>query len=119
MYFDERNTARSTRGRFRYQDECVAQRCIANLASGEVTAVVVEWSTDYIAILANGDPELVSVKHRDPGTGEWTMSSLGRVLADLHHVWRKMDERCSCAFGWLTELARQLEVEVPSPDEIL
>lgn len=43
---------------------------IADLASGEVTAVVVEWSTDYIAILADGDPELVPVKHRDPGTGE-------------------------------------------------
>ena len=99
MFFDERNTARPTRGRFRYQDECVALRCIANLVSEDVTAVVVEWSTDYIAMLADGDPELVSIKHRDPGQGDWPMSELGLVLRDLHHVWRKMGERCRCAFA--------------------
>lgn len=99
MFFDERNTARPTRGRFRYQDECVALRCIANLVSEDVTAVVVEWSTDYIAMLADGDPELVSVKHRDPGQGDWPMSELGPVLRDLHHVWREMGERCRCAFA--------------------
>jgi hypothetical protein len=99
MFFDERNTARPTRGRFQYQDECVALRCIANLVSEDVTAVVVEWSTDYIAMLADGDPELVSVKHRDPGQGDWSMSELGPVLRDLHHVWREMDEHCRCAFA--------------------
>ncbi|RSM44160.1 hypothetical protein DMB66_52520 [Actinoplanes sp. ATCC 53533] len=67
--------------------------------SEDVTAVVVEWSTDYIAMLADGDPELVSVKHRDPGQGDWQMSELGPVLRDLHHVWREMGERCRCAFA--------------------
>jgi hypothetical protein len=99
MFFDDRNTARPTRGRFRYQDECVALRCVANLLSEEVSAVVVEWSTDYIAILADGDPELVSVKHRDPGQGDWQMSGLGPVLRDLHHVWQQTGERCRCAFA--------------------
>ncbi|GGN96421.1 hypothetical protein GCM10010112_87650 [Actinoplanes lobatus] len=98
MYFDDRNTARATRGRFRYQDECVALRCIANLASGGLTSVVVEWSTDYIATFDDRDPELVSVKHRDPGTGDWTLSRLGEPLRGLHMVWRTMDERCTCAF---------------------
>lgn len=98
MYFDDRNTARATRGRFRYQDECVALRCIDNLASGELAAVIVEWSTDYIATFPDRDPELVSVKHRDPGTGEWTTAELRKPLRDLHHVWREMRERCSCAF---------------------
>jgi hypothetical protein len=99
MYFDDRNTARATRGRFRYQDECVALRCIANLASEQLTAVIVEWSADYIAVLPDGDPELVSVKHRDPGAGEWTMSRLREPLQDLHRVWQLEGERCTCAFA--------------------
>lgn len=76
----------------------VALRCVANLASEDVTAVVIEWSTDYIAVLADGDPELVSIKHREPGQGAWTMGELGKPLRDLHRVWREMDERCRCAF---------------------
>jgi hypothetical protein len=96
MFFDDRNTARATRARFRYQDECVALRCVANLPSGEMTAVVIEWSTDYIAMFADGCPELVSVKHRDPGTGEWTRSELEPVLRDLYRVWRELGERCLC-----------------------
>jgi hypothetical protein len=112
MYFDERNTARPTRGRFRYQDECVALRCIANLVSEDVTAVVVEWSTDYIAVLADGDPELVSVKHRDPGQGDWPMSELGPVLHDLHHVWREMGERCRCAFASNAAAATRAVTEI-------
>ena len=99
LFHDDRNTARQTRARFEYQDEVVALRCIANLVSGDVTAVIVEWSTDYIAVLAEGDPELVSVKHREPGTGEWTISGLRPVLTDLHMVWRQMGERCRCAFA--------------------
>jgi hypothetical protein len=98
--FDPRNTARQTRARFRYQDECVALRCIPNLLSGEITAVIVEWSTDYIAVLANNDIELVSVKHRDPGQGDWPAGELrDDVLLDLHRVWREMREACSCVFA--------------------
>lgn len=76
----------------------MALRCIAGLAAGGLTSVVVEWSTDYIATFADRDPELVSVKHRDPGTGDWTLSRLREPLQDLHLIWRKMDERCTCAF---------------------
>ena len=67
--------------------------------SERVTAVVVEWSTDYIAILADGVPELVSIKHRDPGQGEWPMSELAKVVRDLHMVWRAQNELCCCAFA--------------------
>ena len=98
MFFDDRNTARQTRGRFHYQDECVALRCVANLVSGDVTAVVVEWSTDYIALLADGSRELVSVKHREPGTGEWTPGELKKPLRDLYRTWREMQGDCRCAF---------------------
>jgi hypothetical protein len=99
LFRDDRNTARPTRARFEYQDEVVALRCITNLVSGEVRSVIVEWSTDYIAVLADGDPEVISVKHRDPGTGDWVPSALRPVLTDLHMVWREMKERCRCAFA--------------------
>ncbi|GLZ01949.1 hypothetical protein [Actinoplanes sp. NBRC 103695] len=99
MFFDDRNTARQTRGRFRYQDECVALRCVANLVSEDVTAVVVEWSTDYLALLADGSSELVSVKHREPGTGEWTSGELRKPLRDLYRTWREMPAQCRCAFA--------------------
>ena len=99
LFHDDRNTARPTRARFVYQDEVVALRCIANLVSLEVTEVIIEWSTDYIAVLAEGAPEIVSIKHREPGTGDWTPSQLQEVLEDLYMVWRRMDERCRCAFA--------------------
>ncbi|MFD0740742.1 hypothetical protein ACFQ1L_01270 [Phytohabitans flavus] len=99
LFYDARNTARPTRARFRYQDECVALRCIHNLLSEEVHAVVVEWSTDYVAVPRDGVPELVSIKHRDPGQGEWQMSQLREVVRDLHMVWREEGERCRCAFA--------------------
>src|SRR4051794_19201353 len=111
MFFDDRNTARQTRGRFGYQDEAVALRCIANLLSGDVTVVVVEWSTDYIAVLADGDPELVSIKHREPDRGAWPTSELVKPLRDLHRVWREMGERCRCAFASNAAVAHRVMTE--------
>ena len=86
----------------------MALRCIANLVSGDVTAVVVEWSTDYIAILADGEPELVSIKHREPGRGAWPMNELAKPLRDLHRVWREMGEHCRCAFASNAAVASSL-----------
>ncbi|MFJ8578406.1 hypothetical protein [Micromonospora sp. NPDC093277] len=127
LYYDDRNTARPTRARFRYQDECVALRCIPNLLSEGVTAVVIEWSTDYIALLPDDGPELVSVKHRDPGTGEWSMSELKPVIRDLHRVWQAMGESCRCAFASNAALSRDARKRIDSelgayvdadPDEV-
>jgi hypothetical protein len=99
LYRDPVNTARETRARFRFQDECVALRCIPNLVSGRITAIVVEWSSDYLMVAANGDVELVSIKHREPDQSAWTPSRIRPVLADLHAYWRAMDERCTCVFA--------------------
>lgn len=99
LYRDPVNTARETRARFRYQDECVALRCIPNLISGRVTAIVVEWSSDYLTVAADGIVELVSIKHREPNQPAWTPSALRPVLIDLHRYWRALDERCDCVFA--------------------
>jgi hypothetical protein len=70
---DRRNTGPETRARFRYQDECLALRCIANLASDEIEMFITEWATDYVVVARDGRRELVSVKHRDPTElrGSW------------------------------------------------
>jgi hypothetical protein len=95
LYRDARNTARQTRARFEYQDACIALRCIRNLLpSSPVVGVAVEWATDYVLVTGDGGRELVSVKHRDPGQGDWSYAELKNehVFRDLHAVWKAMGE---------------------------
>jgi hypothetical protein len=99
LYFDPTNTARQTRARFRFQDECVALRCAENLALPELRAVVVEWCSDYLTVAADGSVELVSIKHREPDQRSWSASDLGKPVADLHRYWRAMGQRCECVFA--------------------
>lgn len=62
-----------TMGWYRYQHAVTAARCIELLLTG--ATVVIEWHTDCVVI--GGDiARLVSVKHREPGKGAWTISSL-------------------------------------------
>src|SRR4051812_36250627 len=98
LYRDPVNTAPQTRARFEFQDECLALRCIHNLISGDVVAVVVEWSTDYLTLAADQTVELVSVKHREPDQPAWTRRAIEPVLVDLYRYWRAADERCTCVF---------------------
>lgn len=94
LYRDRRNTARETRARFAYQDECVALRIVRNLTEGDIESVVLEWSTDYALRTSRGEVEIVSVKHVEPSQGPWTLGRLkaASVLIDLHRVWREMEE---------------------------
>jgi tetratricopeptide (TPR) repeat protein len=100
---DQRNTARETRARYRYQDECVALALLKHLESENLDGVLIEHSTDLILLPANGIPELVSIKHREPNqSGEpgWSWSALKRqrVLIDLYDAWTNADRRCTLAF---------------------
>jgi hypothetical protein len=101
LFFDPSNTARQTRARFLFQDQCVALRCAESLVQTASTlrAVVVEWCSDYLAITADGGVELVSIKHREPGTVPWSVSELDKPIRDLYRYWREMGERCSCVFA--------------------
>ena len=95
---------------YEYQDKCVALRCIHNLLpESPVEAVAVEWSTDY-ALLGEGEPELVSVKHRGPGQGDWTFGKLKdeNVFRDLHAVWKAMGEAGDFVFESNAGYARDL-----------
>src|SRR5450631_2299077 len=100
---DRRNTARETRARYRYQDECAALALLNHLDSEDLDGVLIEHSTDMILLPANGVPELVSIKHREPnqsGESGWSWNALKRqrVLIDLYHAWNSADRRCTLAF---------------------
>ena len=100
---DDRNTARPTRSRFEYQDECAAWWVLQRLRSEDLLGVVVESPTDFVMLSRSGDPELVSVKHRDPNRSSsvgWTIKALreDRVLVGLYRSWSKADMPCSVAF---------------------
>ncbi len=97
-FFDDRNTARQTRGNYSFQDHCLVIRCIDNLVSGGLHRVVAEWSSDYLAVSADGVVELVSIKHRRPDQPFWTPSELWSPVADLYSYWVAMGRTCDCAF---------------------
>ena len=110
LYRDPRNAGPRTRAMYEYQDKCIALRCIHNLLpESPVEAVAVEWSTDY-ALLGEGEPELVSVKHRGPGQGDWTFGKLKdeNVFRDLHAVWKAMGEAGDFVFESNAGYARDL-----------
>ena len=99
---DRKNTAPETRARFEYQDECVALTLLQHFG-GHLRGVLVEYSTDMILLPAEGLPELVSIKHREPHhTKEpgWTWSALEKdhVLPDLYSAWKSSGKACTVAF---------------------
>jgi hypothetical protein len=110
LYRDPRNAGPRTRAMYEYQDKCIALRCIPNLLpESPIEAVAVEWSTDY-ALLGDDTGELVSVKHREPGQGDWTFGKLKaeNVFRDLHAVWSAMGETGEFAFESNAGYARDL-----------
>ena len=121
FYRDPRNAARPTRARFEYQDACVALRCIPNLTSGSgLRAVLLEWSTDYVLVYDDDRVELVSVKHRDPGQGDWSFAKLKaeNIFRDLRTIWAAMDERGDYVFesnAGCNETLNEYKVHPPDP----
>ncbi|MFF7591101.1 hypothetical protein ACFZCK_26805 [Kitasatospora purpeofusca] len=99
---DRRNTAPQTRARYDYQDECIALTVLRHLAS-DLAGILIEYSTDLVLIPDRGQPELVSIKHREPHhrtDSGWTWSALAKdaVLADLFTAWANSGRACTTAF---------------------
>ncbi len=70
-------------------------RCIPNLLpGGRVTAVVIEWTSDYVVLARDGRIELVSVKHREEDQPPWNFAALVKehVFRDLHGIWKQVGE---------------------------
>ncbi|MDP9799594.1 hypothetical protein J2S43_008106 [Catenuloplanes nepalensis] len=116
FYRDHRNTARETRGRYHFQDHCIAIRCIDNLVSGALREIVVEWSSDYLAVSADGAVELVSIKHRETDQPRWTPSSLCDPVADLWFYWNAMGRAVDCAV--VSNLAVHADTERDLPPQL-
>ena len=119
LYRVPQNAAPPTRARYKYQDKCVALRCIPNLLPGSpVDVIIVEWSTDYMLLGNDGRHELVSVKHRDPGQHDWTFAKLKteHVFRDLHAVWKAMGETGDFIFESNKGFDRELAPFVGHPE---
>ncbi|GLY99836.1 ATP-binding protein [Actinoplanes sp. NBRC 103695] len=100
---DGGNPAPKVRAWFQFQDDCAALVLLGHLADDALAGVVIERATDLILIRTDGDPELVSIKHREPNRGgsvAWTWSALeqDRVLSDLHAKWLLYGKRATLAF---------------------
>lgn len=100
---DEKNTAPETVARYDYQYECVALTVLQRIPSDDLLGVVLERSTDVVFIPRNGQPELASIKHREPsqnGAGGWNLNELKNrgVFSDLYDKWVKSDRGCTVSF---------------------
>ncbi len=103
MPIDRGNPAPKVRAWFQFQDDCAALVLLGHVADDTLAGVVIERATDLILVRTNGDPELVSIKHREPnrgGSASWTWSALeqDRVLSDLHAKWLLYGKRATLAF---------------------
>jgi hypothetical protein len=78
-----------TQSRYRYQSEIAARHGFASLTHSNIRSIVCEWHEDYVVIFDDGLLELVSVKHREPGQGPWTMATICKDggLAHLFDRW--------------------------------
>ena len=97
------NTAKETRARFEYQDECIALVVLDSLGDQSLDGILVEHSTDLVFVPIHDSPILVIIKHRESNQGgesSWTSSPLrkSKVLQDLYNEWVRSGRRCNVAF---------------------
>ncbi|WP_433333012.1 dsDNA nuclease domain-containing protein [Spirillospora sp. CA-294931] len=77
---------------FRYQAEIVATWCFGLLEDDAPLAVICEYLEDFLAVRRDGTIQLVSVKHREPNSGAWSLFDLcGKGgLAHLFDRWARV-----------------------------
>ncbi|TXC98901.1 DUF4297 domain-containing protein [Streptomyces sp. ISID311] len=75
LHEPEEDSGSDTADRYEYQYQVAARHCF-EFDSGELQWVLCEWHTDYILSLKDGRYVLVSVKHREPNQGLWTINRL-------------------------------------------
>jgi hypothetical protein len=87
-----------THARYRFQWEVGARTCAAMLTEEEVVAVLYEWHEDHVVIFRDGSLELVSVKHREPSEGPWTLRALcvDGGVAHLYLRWIALERGPRC-----------------------
>jgi hypothetical protein len=93
----EDDSGSETLARFDFQMHLAALECVRMLADDTVLHIVCEWAEDYVIARTTG-LELVSVKHREPSQGAWTLAA---ILEDggVKHLYRRWAENgrdCRC-----------------------
>lgn len=88
----------ATQSRYRYQWNCTAMACIAMLVEDNITSITCEWHEDYVISFRDGCLELVSVKHREPDRGPWSLTELCNTggLIHLFDRWKIVSEISTC-----------------------
>jgi hypothetical protein len=87
-----------THARYRFQWEVGARICLGMLTDDQVVAILCEWHEDHIVIYADESLQLVSVKHREPSEGPWTLRALcvDGGVAHLYQRWIGFERTPSC-----------------------
>lgn len=76
-----------TLARFEFQICLTALECVRLLSDPDALEIVCEWWEDYVILRASG-MELVSVKHREPSQGPWSLATLVEA-GGLKHVFER------------------------------
>jgi hypothetical protein len=84
------DTGSETLARYGFQELLTASAVIEMLTAGGVDRILCESDEDYVVISASGPAEFVSVKHREPDQGPWTLATLcsDGGLKHLFDTWR-------------------------------
>lgn len=87
-----------TLARYGFQELLIAVVVIEMLAAGHIDRVHCESDEDYIVIHSDDPPEFVSVKHREPDQGPWTLTTLCTQggLRHLFDTWREKEKPVRC-----------------------
>ncbi|MFF3057019.1 dsDNA nuclease domain-containing protein [Streptomyces sp. NPDC057909] len=101
-----------TADRYAFQYQVIARHCCEFDAS-DLEWLLCEWHTDYVLALSGGRYVLVSVKHREPNQGNWTLNRLydDGGLKTLCDRWRdcRKPQQCRLATnGVLDKEAKNL-----------
>lgn len=95
-----------TLARYDYQISLTALDCLRALCDDSVTEIICEWWEDYV-IVRTDRAELVSVKHREPSVGPWTMASIvdDGGLGHLFERWQASGGKTCCRLSTNAGLA--------------
>lgn len=93
----EDDAGSETLARYDFQVSLTAMACIGMLLDDSVIEIICEWEEDYI-VRRTDQSELVSVKHREPSQGAWTLATLieSGGLKHLFDRWKRVGKAAKC-----------------------
>jgi polyhydroxyalkanoate synthesis regulator phasin len=93
----EDDAGSETLARYDFQVSLTAMACVGMLRDASVIEIICEWEEDYI-VRRTDESELVSVKHREPSQGAWTLATLieSGGLKHLFDRWKRVGKAAKC-----------------------